>query len=113
MSYFRHRLIYKMVSVFDFFRETNVIFKFFSEMSDSGSYRPSRSISYRTSRIPLNVRLNTPKQFDIFFCSVSGFDSVQDFFHPTCSLTTRRTLSATFVVVETREIPRISYDTRS
>jgi len=65
-----------MIPVFDFFRKTNVVFKFVPEMPDRGGNGPSGSISEWANRISFNFSLDVPKQIDIFFTAMAGFNSV-------------------------------------
>ena len=111
MLHFFKRLSNKVVSVFNFFRETNVILKLVSKVTNRCSYRPGSSIAKRANGISFYFALDAQQQIDVFFASVSVFDAVQYFFQPTGSFSTRRTLSAAFVVVKTRKIPGIAHNT--
>ena len=74
--YLFKRLCNKMISVSDFFGKANMIFEFIPEMANCCCYRPCGCITKRANRIPFDFSLDVPKQIDIFFTAVAGFNSV-------------------------------------
>src|SRR5690606_41926216 len=86
-------------------------FKFIPKVTDRTRYRPSRSISKRAYRMTIDLLLNIPQQIYIAQRSLTIFNLMQYFLHPACSLSTRRTLSTAFVMVEPCEVQRIAHDT--
>ena len=66
----------KVISIFNFFGETNMIFEFVPEMPYRCRNRPCCCVTKRTDCIPFNFSLDVPKQIDIFFAAVTVFYSV-------------------------------------
>src|SRR3954469_12314997 len=69
-------------------------------MPDRSSYGPCGGITKWTNGIAFDLALNIPKQVNIAHPSFSVFNIVQDLFHPSCSFPAWRTLSTTFVAIE-------------
>src|SRR5688572_15668175 len=86
-----------------FLRVQHMPFKLIPEMPDCRRYRPGSRISQRTYCITLYPSLNVPQKIDIAHFSFSVLNFFEDLLHPAGSFSTRRTLTATFMAVETGE----------
>src|SRR5690606_7905650 len=85
--------------------------KFVPEVTDCTGYGPGSSVAQRANCISFNIFCHIDQQVDVLIRTVTILDTMQYFFHPASSFTTRGALSATLMMVEPGEIPGITHDT--
>ena len=102
-----------MFRVFHFVRILHVIFKLLTEVPDCASHRPRGRISQRTNCVSLNLFGNTYQQINVFHVSVTMFDPVQNFFHPSRPLAAWTALTAGLMMIKSRERPEVAHNARS